>query len=146
MSSEATPIAPMSSDGTPPTGGRAPLLTDAAHRALRARILRGELIPGQRVTEAQLSNDMGFGLTPTREALARLSAERLVITLPRKGYLVAPVTPEGVRELFELWRPICGALAELAAVNATDAEIDELCAVVDTLGQIPSHPSWVHGH
>lgn len=50
--------------------------------ALRERIVDGRLAPGLRITERQLAADMGIGLTPVRQALARLDGENLVRTLP----------------------------------------------------------------
>lgn len=106
-------------------------LGQAAYDTLSRLIVSGELQPGQRVTERQLSADTGLGLTPVREALTRLSQERLVITVPRRGYLIAPITAKGVNDLFEIWRHVCGAIAELAVRKATPVEIEQICAALD---------------
>jgi DNA-binding GntR family transcriptional regulator len=92
-------------------------------------IVSGTLQPGARITERQLSADTGMGLTPVREALTRLSQERLVLTLPRRGYVVAPITSKGVNDLFEIWRYICGAIAELAVRKADSGDLDRICRV-----------------
>ena len=67
-------------------------LGEAAYRRLRGDIISCRLVPGQRITEKQLSADMGFGLAPVRDPLTRLDHEGLVRTLPGKGYQVAPTT------------------------------------------------------
>lgn len=96
---------------------RTPSLADEAYEALRERIVDCRLAPGARVTERQLAADLGFGLTPVRQALARLDSEELVRTLPRRGYQVTPLTIESVNDLFQVWRILGPAIAELAGKN-----------------------------
>lgn len=105
-------------------------LGQEAYDRLSRLIVSGALPPGERVTERQLSADTGLGLTPVREALTRLSQERLVITLPRRGYVIAPITAKGVNDLFEVWRYVCGAIAELAVRKADAAELERICAAL----------------
>jgi DNA-binding GntR family transcriptional regulator len=59
-----------------------------------------------------LAKDLGISRTPVREALLELSAQGLVIFLPRKGVLVKHFTRKDVEEIFELRRVI-----ELAAME-----------------------------
>lgn len=96
---------------------RTPSLADEAYEALRERIVDCRLAPGSRVTERQLAADLGFGLTPVRQALGRLDSEDLVRTLPRRGYQIAPLTIESVNDLFQVWRILGPAIAELAGKN-----------------------------
>lgn len=96
---------------------RTPSLADEAYEALRERIVDCRLAPGSRVTERQLAADLGFGLTPVRQALARLDSEDLVRTLPRRGYQITPLTIESVNDLFQVWRILGPAIAELAGRN-----------------------------
>ena len=51
--------------------------------------MRLELPPGGAVSEAMLSERLGIGRTPIREALQRLGRERLVQILPRRGVIVS---------------------------------------------------------
>lgn len=54
------------------------------------------------MTEAQLARHYGVGRSPVRSALGRLQQDHLVRAIPRKGYEIAPVTLQGVRDLFAL--------------------------------------------
>jgi DNA-binding GntR family transcriptional regulator len=94
-----------------------PSRADEAYVALRERIVDCRLAPGLRITERQLAADLGIGLTPVRQALTRLDSENLVRTLPRRGYQVTPLTLGSVNELFQVWRILGPAIAELAARN-----------------------------
>src|SRR2546426_5848431 len=58
-----------------------------------------ELRPGAVIDERRLMDRLGIGRTPVREALRRLSQERLVEVYPRRGVFV---TGGGVRELARL--------------------------------------------
>ena len=98
------------------TDGMTPgTLAGEVYVTLREQIATCQLAPGQRVTERQLATDLGYGLTPVRQALARLSGERLVRTLPRRGYQITPLTIGSVNELFQVWRIIGPPIVELAA-------------------------------
>jgi DNA-binding GntR family transcriptional regulator len=101
---------------------RTPSLADEAYEALRERIVDCRLAPGARVTERQLAADLGFGLTPVRQALARLDSEDLVRTLPRRGYQITPLTIESVNDLFQVWRILGPAIAELAGKNIPEQD------------------------
>jgi DNA-binding GntR family transcriptional regulator len=113
------------------SGTSAPSLTDVAYDRLKRKIVLCELAPGDRVTERQLSQALDLGLTPVREALARLNQEGLVRTLPRRGYVITPLTLPAVDELFQAFRVIGTACAELAAVRATNDDVERLRRLVE---------------
>jgi DNA-binding GntR family transcriptional regulator len=110
-------------------------LASEVYLTLRERIASCQLAPGQRVTERQLAADLGYGLTPVRQALAKLDSEGLVRTLPRRGYQVTPLTIGSVNELFQVWRIIGPPIAELAAKNipadVRDQAFNEHFAIVE---------------
>jgi DNA-binding GntR family transcriptional regulator len=98
--------------------------SEQAYMRLRTDILFCKLQPGCRVTEVALADDYGMGRAAIRTALNRLYQERLVQPLPRQGYVVAPITLKGVRELFEVRILLEPASARMAA-GRVDPE--ELC-------------------
>ena len=61
------------------------------HDALRTDILSLALAPGELLDETSLSRRFGFSRSPVREALIRLAGEGLVVTLPNRTTIVAPV-------------------------------------------------------
>lgn len=61
-------------------------------QSLRAEILAGERMPGERVPLDGLRQAYGISLSPIREGLSRLVAERLLVPVGQRGYRVAPVT------------------------------------------------------
>jgi DNA-binding GntR family transcriptional regulator len=114
-------------------GGSAVRGTQAerAYQALRRRIIRCELAPGQAFTEASIAEELGLGRTPVREALARLSRDGFVVVAPRAGCRVAQVTLGDVMELFELREPLEAKVAELAAARIDEPALAELQRLTD---------------
>jgi DNA-binding GntR family transcriptional regulator len=101
-------------------------LSDRIYATLKHRILTCAMMPRSRVVEKDLCAEMRVSRTPLREALNRLSLEGLISILPFRGYVVAPLTVEGFRELCELRRILESETAALCAERATDEEIARL--------------------
>ncbi len=93
-------------------------LTECAYRALEELIVTLQLTPGAVVTEASLGARLGIVRTPVREALQRLSRERLVVILPRRGIVVAEENLTTQLRLLELRREVERLLARTAARRA----------------------------
>jgi DNA-binding GntR family transcriptional regulator len=103
---------------------------EVAYAKLRRCIIRCELEPGERITEAKLASETGIGKTPVREALTRLIQDGLVRSIPGHGYEVTPITLGDVQDLYNFRLIIEPAAAQLAAghVSATDLRrLDEFC-------------------
>lgn len=63
----------------------------SVYDALRTDILALVLAPGELLDETSLSHRFGFSRSPVREALIRLASDGLVVTLPNRTTIVAPV-------------------------------------------------------
>ncbi|MGR3793540.1 GntR family transcriptional regulator [Vannielia sp. SX4] len=74
-------------------------LSDRAHAMLRGDIVSGRLAPGSRLRIAQLSETYGIGASPLREALSKLTSEFLVLFEPQRGFSVAPVSADELRDI-----------------------------------------------
>ncbi|MBS1765954.1 MAG: GntR family transcriptional regulator [Acidobacteria bacterium] len=103
-----------------------PSLTDQATRHLEELIVLSELAPGTTVTEQELSDRLGLGRTPVREAVLRLAAQGLMTVMPRRGILVSRVDAAEYLSLLETRRVLNRLLAALAAVRATESQREQL--------------------
>ncbi len=74
-------------------------LIASAYERLRADVLSGRLAPGQKLGIESLRGQYDTGATPVREALNRLAAEGWVLHLEQRGFAVAPVSEDALREL-----------------------------------------------
>ncbi len=101
-------------------------LADRAYALLKHGILHGEFAEGRFLQESEILPRYAIGRTPFREACNRLHNEQLLAAVPRRGYYVPELTFRGVRDLLETRILLEGTAAELAAVRAETAEVDQL--------------------
>ena len=106
---------------------------DRAYYAIRELIVTLELAPGAVVREPELTERLGIGRTPVREALRRLAQERLVEVFPRRGMFVTKVDVRDLARLCEVRLALEPEAARLAAERATQADLAELRAVLTEL-------------
>lgn len=100
-------------------------LTDEAYAQLEELIVTLQLPPGSAVSEATLSERLGIGRTPIREALQRLVREHLVAVLPQRGYLIPEIDVRRQLRLLEVRREVERLIVRCAARRANSAERDE---------------------
>ncbi len=108
-------------------------LTEVAYQRLEEMIVTLDLAPGSVVSEAILSERLGIGTTPIREALQRLGREYLVQILPRRGVVVTSIDVRQQLQVLETRRELDRLIARSAARRATAAEragIAELAEVM----------------
>jgi GntR family carbon starvation induced transcriptional regulator len=74
-------------------------LADEAYRAIKSDIVRGVRAPGERLRIERLRAIYSIGPTPLREALQRLSADRLVVAEGNRGFAVAAFDPVEFNDL-----------------------------------------------
>ncbi|CCI86467.1 GntR family transcriptional regulator [Lactobacillus gigeriorum] len=90
---------------------------DEAYSYIRTKIIKGDFLPEQVLSENTLTEKIGVSRTPVREALHQLSAEGLVDFVGRTT-IVAPLTKKDVEETYEL-----RTLLETYALEKTVARI-----------------------
>lgn len=96
---------------------------------LRQRIVEGQIAPGAKLNERELSEQLQVSRTPLREAIKMLAAEGLVELLPNRGAVAATLSLQDVADTFEVIAGLEGQSGELAAARVTDAELAEIRAL-----------------
>lgn len=96
--------------------------TEKAYCALEEMVVTGELPPGSQWSEVALSEKVGFGRTPTREALHKLAYQRLVHIAPRQGVFISEIDYQGQLKIIQARREIERLIVSQAALCASDAE------------------------
>ena len=107
---------------------RRPLHEEAADR-LRDLIIQGRLAAGTRLNERLLTAQLGLSRTPLREAFKVLATEGLVELLPNRGAIVSQMDPVRLSESLAVMGALEALAGELACLNATDAQINEIRAL-----------------
>ena len=116
-----------------PRSGEAASFADRAYYAIRELIVTLELPPGSVVREPELTERLGIGRTPVREALRRLAQERLVEVFPRRGMFVTKVDVRDLARLCEVRVALEPEAARLAAERATQSDLAGLQGVLAEL-------------
>ena len=93
---------------------------------LKKAIMTLELRPGADLDEAGLSEDSGLSRTPLREVLRQLAGEGYVDLRENRGARVSEMSHMTLRDFFLAAPMIYGAVMQLAAKHATEAQIVEL--------------------
>ena len=93
---------------------------------LRELIIGGELVPGDRLREAELCARFGVSRTPLREALKILETEGLVTLQPNRGATVSRISPDEIRELFEVIANLERIALELAVARMDERAMKKL--------------------
>lgn len=106
-----------------------PQLSDDAAAYVRDLIMSGQLPPGSSVRPEVIGGALGISTTPAREGLQALRVEGFLQLLPRRGFIVAPLTGQDIRDLFTAHALIAGELAARASDLADDSDIAELEAL-----------------
>jgi DNA-binding GntR family transcriptional regulator len=110
---------------SPPSSGTK-LLRETIYEQLRADILQLRLPPGTEIREAELAARFEVSKSPVRDALMRLEREALVITSPRQGYRVAPVSLADVQDMFHLRAALERACMERIVRQASTEQLATL--------------------
>lgn len=94
-----------------------------AYSVLKREILDLTIAPGSAVDEVALTERFGMSRTPIREALVKLAAEGLVVTLANRATMVAPLDLLGLPQFFDALTLMYRVTTRLAAVNRTDGDL-----------------------
>jgi len=103
---------------------------------IRDAILKGNMKPGERVSEPDLAERFGISRTPIREAFRQLESEGYLQVIPRKGAVVASLSERDIEEFYAIKIILEGFAARMAAENLTPKDIERLESINERLQQI----------
>ena len=101
-------------------------MAEQAYDLLEEKIINLELVPGHIYSEAELSEVIGLGRTPMREALIRLSKEKLVEMIPRRGVRISQIDLGSHIALLETRKALDVLIATRAARRVNQQQKDTL--------------------
>jgi len=107
-------------------------LADIAHSKLEELIVTLELSPGSLWSETMLSERIGIGRTPVREAVQRLAWEKLVTIIRRHGVQISDIDPHEQMLILELRREFEPLVVSRAARRATVDERRYLSKIAES--------------
>ncbi len=98
---------------------------------IREEILKGAIAPKDRLIEAKIAEEIGTSRTPVREALHNLELEKLVVSIPRVGYVVRGMDMEEVEQICEIRGAIEGLAIEWAVKKQRERLVQALKKSID---------------
>ena len=101
-------------------------LDQKVYETLKSIIIERKLIPGEKIFQDKLAQELGVSRTPLVNALKKLEHEKLITAIPRRGYYVRLVSKEEMVQIFELREVLEGLAARRAATRISDAQIKKL--------------------
>ena len=104
-------------------------IADVTADSLRRMILLGELAPGSRVTQDELSALLGVSTMPVREALLRLAADGLIETFPNRSFRVVSLRESDIRDVYWVQGKVSGELTRRSCDSADVEFLGELHAL-----------------
>ena len=122
---------------------------EVAHDRVRGAILRGELTPGEELSQVEIARRLGVSRTPLREALRMLQREGLIEAERHRRIRVAPFSLDELEQLYAM-RVILEAFCIRETVPRLTAtqldELDELLVTMDELAARNDVEGWEAPH
>jgi DNA-binding GntR family transcriptional regulator len=112
------------------------LLADIAYEGLRDRLLTLQIRPGQSIDEERIGRELGIGRTPVREAIKRLSLEKLVNVYPRRGTFASDINITDLSDISDIRAALESHAAGRAAERLTPERRLELQALLAELDAV----------
>ncbi|MEM7339930.1 MAG: GntR family transcriptional regulator [Actinomycetota bacterium] len=109
-----------------PIGDHHRPLREVVADEIRSMILRGDLVPGERIQETAIAEQFGVSRNPVREAIRVLEATGLIDVVPRIGASVALFDVEDLRQLLEIRAVLEALAAESAATHHRPEDLIEI--------------------
>jgi len=103
---------------------------ERVYQLLKSWLIAARLAPGEVLSEVELASRCETSRTPVRESFSRLAQDGWLKRIPRKGYLVAPISIRDIVELYEYRRVLECFAAESVAHSASAEAIESLDQLV----------------
>ncbi|MGA0597791.1 GntR family transcriptional regulator [Enterovirga sp. CN4-39] len=108
-------------------------LAAKAYDAIEHLIVEGSIPPGDLLSEVSLSQQIGIGRTPVREALQRLERDQLIVVEPRRGVRVTDIDRKRFEQAMEVREALEPVMSRLAALSACRGQRLELRALAQAM-------------
>lgn len=109
-------------------------LRQAAYDRIEDLLNNGALKPGSVVSQRELMERIGATLGAVREAIPRLEAEGLLVTLPKRGLMVPSLDVTFVRDAYQMRAMIESSAASVALKNLPKAVFQNMIATHEAAG------------
>ncbi len=106
-------------------------LSERQYQKLYDAIISMDMVPGTPILEKEIAQEEGVSRTPIREAILRLTREKLVEVVPKSGTFVARIPISALPEALIARRALEGTTVRSATRCASRSQILELHALIE---------------
>ncbi|MCD8564078.1 MAG: GntR family transcriptional regulator [Burkholderiaceae bacterium] len=99
-----------------------PTLADQAYQSIKARLAELDLLPGDRLSEKELAEQLGISRTPVRQAMQQLHHEGLLDLHPKHGWSVPGLDFERLDDLYD-FRVLIEQYAISRCISSPDCQV-----------------------
>lgn len=108
-------------------------LKDHVYDFIAEEIREGKLLPGQRISENDICNELEISRTPVREALIQLAAEGIIENTSRKGFTIKTITVKEITKLYTVIGALDATAAKLACNNLTKQDYADMSFYIESI-------------
>ena len=105
-------------------------ISEQLHRRLRTAIIRGDIAPGETLSETEVGRTYSVSRQPVREAFIKLAQEGLLEVVPNRGTRVRRISMREALDARFVREAVEAAVAREAAQHATPADVAALRRLV----------------
>lgn len=116
---------------------------DQVTERIRDAIVKGLLRPGERLPQEELAEQLGVSRMPIREALGRLEAEGLIVQQPYRGAVVAGLSADELREIYEIRVALETLAVRLGVAMMDEADLAGLRRVLQAMDEERESDLWL---
>jgi DNA-binding GntR family transcriptional regulator len=114
-------------------------LASQAYALIKDALIQGQLRPGLTIAFRDVASELGMSVTPVREALMQLAAERILISAKGRTIIVPQLSPAHCLELWGIRLCLEGYCAEVAAAKAGPGLADRMESIQARIAAAKQH-------
>ena len=108
-------------------------LKDHVYQYIAEQISKGEMMPGEKINENEICQQLSISRTPVREALIQLSSEGVLENVPRKGFIIKELKSDEACQLYEVIGVLDGLAANLSCSGLTKKHLKDMAFYIDSM-------------
>lgn len=107
-----------------------PSKSKRVYEILLENIIKGRLLPGEKLVERDLAKKLGVSKTPVREALSKLEREGLIEGASYHSFSVAQISHKDIIEIYDIREIIDGLAARAATGKIKEKQVKQLHSII----------------
>lgn len=107
-----------------------PSKSKRVYEILLENIIKGRLLPGEKLVERDLAKKLGVSKTPVREALSKLEREGLIEGASYHSFSVAQISHKDIIEIYDIREIIDGLAARATTEKIKEKKVKQLHSII----------------